>query len=260
MLERLQKIIARAGISSRRRAEDLIVTGQVVVNGTIRSELGAKADPEHDQIRVAGKLLRMPRRTITLALNKPDACVSALSDPSGRATLQAFLGGVAGRVFPVGRLEYHATGLILLTSDGALAARLFRAMGRGLPQTYRLKIKNALSASQMGEISRKISQVRVWRPGANPWYEVRLVGAKQDRLRNLLFAMGHPVEKLRRVGIGPIELGDLETGRWRELRPQELRSLDQALGKIEERAQPPARKRRGKRAQGGERPGKSGSP
>jgi 23S rRNA pseudouridine2605 synthase len=247
MLERLQKIISRAGITSRRRAEDLIVTGQVEVNGKIFNELGAKADPERDQIRVAGKLLRMPQRTITLALNKPDACVSSLSDPNGRPTLREFLGGVAGRVYPVGRLEYHSTGLILLTSNGALAARLFRAMGRGLPQTYRLKIKNALTARQMGEISHKISPIRMWRSGPNPWYEVRFTGANQDRLRNLLFAMGHPVEKLRRVAIGPIELGDLETGRWRELSPQELRPLDQALTKIEERAPLPARKRRRKR-------------
>ena len=114
MLERLQKIIARAGIASRRRAEDLIVAGEVKVNGKVVTELGTKADPEKDSIRVAGRLLRPSERKIFLALNKPDSCVSTLSDPGGRATLRDYLSGVAGRVFPVGRLEYHSTGLILL--------------------------------------------------------------------------------------------------------------------------------------------------
>jgi 23S rRNA pseudouridine2605 synthase len=243
MLERLQKIIARAGIASRRRAEDLIVSGQVEVNGKIVAELGAKADAEQDSIRVGGRLLRLPERRICIALNKPDSCVSSLDDPGGRATLKDFLGGVAGRVFPVGRLEYHSTGLILLTNDGDWAARLFRGLSRGLPQTYRVKIKNPITAGELETITRRVCPIRVWRSGPNPWYEVRIAGARQDRLRNLLFEMGHPVEKIKRVAIGPIDMEELKPGRWRALQPEELRALDQELARLDAR---PAPARRGK--------------
>lgn len=244
MLERLQKIISQAGIASRRRAEDLIVSGQVEVNGKRVTTLGAKADPERDAIRVAGKLLRFPQRRICLALNKPDACVSSLSDPGGRATLKNFLRGVAGRVFPVGRLEYHSTGLVLLTSDGAFAARLFRGLSRGLSQTYRVKIKNPLTAVELKTVTRRVCPIRVWRSGPNPWYEVRLAGARKDRLRNLLFELGHPVEKLKRVAIGPIEMGELKVGRWRALSAEEMRALEEELVRVETR---PSRPRQSKR-------------
>jgi pseudouridine synthase len=232
MIKRLQKIIARAGIASRRRAEDLIVSGQVEVNGQVVTELGTKADPERDVIRVAGRRLRLRERRVFLALHKPDACVSTLSDPSHRTTLSDFLGGVAGRVFPVGRLEYHSTGLILLTSDGSFAARLFRALGRGLGQTYHVKVKKPLTAAEIAVIVRRIGPIRPSRPGPNPWYEVRLAGARQDRLRRMLGEMGHPVEKLKRVAIGRIELGDLKPGRWRAISEQEIRTLEQDLERL----------------------------
>ncbi|HVB99049.1 MAG TPA: S4 domain-containing protein [Candidatus Dormibacteraeota bacterium] len=233
MLERIQKIIAQAGIASRRRAEDLIVSGQVEVNGKIVAVLGTKADPERDSIRVGGKPLRLPQQRVSLALNKPDACVSSLADPSGRATLQDCLRGVSGRVFPVGGLEYHSTGLILLTSDGDFAARLFSGLRGGLPQTYQVKIKNPLTPGEMQTITRRVCPIRVYRPGPNPWYEVRLLGARQDRLRNLLFEIGHPVEKLKRVAIGPIELGEIKSGRWRILTPEEIRALEAELTRLE---------------------------
>jgi 23S rRNA pseudouridine2605 synthase len=226
MKERLQKIIARAGIASRRRAEDLIVSGQVEVNGKVVTELGAKADPERDVIRVAGRRLKFPERRIVLALNKPDACVSALTDPQGRATLRDFLHGVAGRVYPVGGLEYHSTGLVILTSDGAFAERLFRALGRGLRQTYHMKVKNPLSSEDVATIARRIGPIRTSRSGLNPWYEVRLAGERKDLLRKLLLEMGHPVEKLKRVAIARIELSDLKSGRWRALSDAEIRSLE----------------------------------
>ncbi|HVB33369.1 MAG TPA: S4 domain-containing protein [Patescibacteria group bacterium] len=247
MLERLQKIIAQAGVTSRRRAEDLIVSGQVEVNGKVVSELGSKADPEQDAIRVAGKVLRPAGRRISLALNKPDACVSSLSDPAGRATLKDYLGGVAGRVFPVGRLEYHSTGLVLLTSDGAFAARLFRALGGGLVQTYQIKIKRPLSAGELATIARRVCPIRVWRPGPNPWYEVRLTAARQDRLRNLLFEMEHPVEKIKRVAIGPVELDETKPGRWRALSLEEVRALEEEMTRLSARASRPRRKKASKR-------------
>ncbi len=266
MQERLQKIIAQAGIASRRRAEDLIVSGQVEVNGEIVSVLGAKADPETDSIRVAGRRLRMPLEHISIALNKPDSCVSTLGDPTGRATLQDLLARVPGRVFPVGGLEYHSTGLILLTSDGELAARLFRGLRGGLPQTYQVKIKNPLAAAELGTIARRVCPIRLCRSGPNPWYEVRLPEARRDRLRNLLFEIGHPVEKLKRVAIGPIELGSTQSGQWRKLTPEEIRALEAGLARLE--AQPsrvrgkkrPTRERRegptGKGPTGRDRAGK----
>jgi len=259
MLERLQKIIARAGIASRRRAEDLIVAGEVKVNGKVVTELGTKADLEKDSIRVAGRLLRPPERRILLALNKPDSCVSTLSDPGGRATLRDYLSGVAGRVFPVGRLEYHSTGVILLTNDGDLAARLFQALGRGLPQTYQVKVKNPLTTAELETLARRAGPIRPSRPGPNPWYEVRLAGAKQDRLRQMIGDMGHMVEKLKRVAVGPIELGDLKTGRWRVVSEQEMRSLEEALKRLPAGARPARAKKRPhaarrKTVSGGEKP------
>jgi 23S rRNA pseudouridine2605 synthase len=127
MEERLQKIIARAGVASRRHAEELISSGQVAVNGQTVTELGAKADAERDHIRVAGKLLHASETKVYIALNKPDGVVSTLQDPEGRRTIAGFLHGLQGRIFPVGRLEYHASGLMLLTNDGELANRTMRA-------------------------------------------------------------------------------------------------------------------------------------
>jgi pseudouridine synthase len=250
MLERLQKIISRAGVASRRRAEDLILAGEVRVNGKVVKELGTKADPEKDSIRVAGRLLRMPERKIVLALNKPDACVATLSDPSGRPTLRDFLHGVSGRVFPVGRLEYHSTGLILLTNDGDLAARLFQALGRGLRQTYLVKVKNPFTAEELEKIARRAGPIRSSRPGPNPWYEVRLAGARQDRLRKIIGDMGHPVEKLKRVAIGPIEAGELKAGEWRAVNEQEIRSLEEAMKRLPAGAKPSGEGKRGRGPRG----------
>ncbi len=255
MLERLQKIIARAGVASRRRAEDLIVAGQVEVNGQVVTELGAKADAERDSIRVAGRRLRLPERRLILAFHKPDACVAALSDPSGRATLRDYLGSISGRVFPVGRLEYHATGLIILTNDGDFAARLFQALGRGLHQTYQFKVKNRLGPAEVELISRRIGPIRLSREGPNPWYEVRLAGARQDRLRGMLVEMKHPVEKVRRTAIGPVELADLETGRWREIDERELRKLEEEEKRLPRKTGGTERRNRRPEARRPKRPG-----
>src|SRR5437870_11748589 len=125
--ERLQKIIAAAGVASRRKAEELISTGRVAVNGQTVTELGTKADPERDHIRVNGKLLRGPERPVYLLLNKPKGFVTTVSDPEGRPTVMNLLAGVKGRVYPVGRLDYGSEGLLLFTNDGGLAQRLMKA-------------------------------------------------------------------------------------------------------------------------------------
>lgn len=229
MQERLQKLIARAGVASRRRAEELISTGQVEVNGKVVTALGAKADPERDAIRVGGSRLRFPARGLHVALNKPDACVSTLHDPAGRKTLRDCLQGVAGRVFPVGGLEYHATGLVLLTSDGEFAARLARALERGLSQTYQVKLDRRLTPEEMAAVAGRVGPLRSSREGRHPWYEVRLTGGGKERLRGILRKWGLHLEKLRREAIGRVQLGELAPGRWRALAEDETRALEAAV-------------------------------
>src|SRR5574337_1205062 len=219
MLERLQKIIARAGIASRRHAEQLILSGQVRVNGQVVTELGSKADPERDRIEAAGKLVRFPASKIYLVLHKPPQVVSTMADPEGRRTLRHFLGGVSGRVFPVGRLDYAAAGLVLLTSDGELANRILKASAH-LPQTYWVKVKGRLGEEELRCLGQTVhGRVRPLRApqavglrAANPWYEVTLTEARRDILRKTLLQSGHPVEKMRRVKLANLELADLPEG------------------------------------------------
>jgi pseudouridine synthase len=263
MLERLQKIIARAGIASRRHAEELIRSGQVRVNGVVITELGAKADPERDRVEVAGRLAERPAEATYIILNKPAHVVSTLSDPEGRATLRHLLRGLAGGVFPVGRLDYAASGLILLTSDGQLADNIFKASAR-LPQVYWVKVKGRPSPETLGQVSRRAqARLRLLRaPGAaadhpaNPWYEAELRGARRDLLRQALFAAGHPVEKMKRVRLGPLDIGSLAEGHYRRLQPAEVarlrRAVERAAGRAVDRgegARAP-QKRRGKRRAG----------
>jgi 23S rRNA pseudouridine2605 synthase len=232
MLERLQKSIARAGMASRRRAEQLIVAGQVEVNGRVVSELGAKADPDRDVIKVAGKVLRFPERKVYLAVHKPPGCVSAMSDPAGRKTLADCVRGVAGRVFPVGRLEYHASGLILLTNDGDLANRLLEASRRGLEQTYGVKLAGPLREEERRElVAHTGARIRLMRSAPKPWYEVTLTEPRRDLLRKRLLKLGRPVEKVKRVAIANIELGRLAAGEYRFLEAREVEALERAVQK-----------------------------
>jgi 23S rRNA pseudouridine2605 synthase len=238
MLERLQKIIARAGIASRRHAEELIRSGQVRVNGEVVTELGAKADPERDRVEAAGRVAERPAEPAYFILNKPVHVVSTMSDPEGRATLRHVLRGLAGGIFPVGRLDYAASGLILLTSDGELADRIFKSSAR-LPQVYWLKVAGRLSDAEMQQVRREAhARLRRLRaPGAagsepaNPWYEVELSDARRDLLRRALFAQGHPVEKMKRVKLGPLDLGPLPEGHYRRLEAREVAQLRRFMAK-----------------------------
>lgn len=236
MQERLQKIIARAGIASRRLAEKLISDGQVAVNGKIVTELGTKADAERDHIRVSGKLLHVgPSATETkvyIALHKPDGVVSTLRDPEGRKTVADFLRGVHGRVFPVGRLEYHSSGLMLLTNDGELANRIMRA--HELKQEYLCKIDGALDAGKIREVERR-GNVKMERAKGMPagWWHVKTAGAAKDDFRQALIAAGHHVDKLRRIALANLELGPLPPGRYRHLSREEIVELDAAVSKAE---------------------------
>jgi pseudouridine synthase len=253
MLERLQKIIARAGIASRRHAEDLIRSGQVRVNGVVVTELGAKADPERDRVEAAGRVAQASVARIYLLMNKPPEVVSTLADPEGRRTLRNFLVGVSERVFPVGRLDYAAGGAIFLTNDGELASRMLKASA-SLPQTYWIKVKGRLNETQMKSLANalrgKMFPLRAPHAAGknppNPWYEVQFSGVRRDVLRRNLLAMGHPVEKLRRMKLASLDADTVQEGHYRQLSPLEVaklvRSVERAL--TEHKAVPAAAKPR----------------
>src|SRR3984885_3771830 len=206
MLERIQKIIARAGIASRRHAEELIRSGQVTVNGVVVTELGTKADPERDRVEAAGKVARVSDDRVYVLLNKPPEIVSTLADPEGRRTLRNLLVGISERVFPVGRLDYAASGAVFLTNDGDLASRMLKASPH-LPQTYWIKVKGRLNDDQIKSLASalrgRISPLRASHAAGknppNPWYEVQFSGVRRDLLRRNLLTIGHRVEKMKRM-------------------------------------------------------------
>lgn len=232
MLERLQKIIAHAGIASRRHAEQLILSGQVRVNGKTVTELGTKADPAKDKIEAAGRMVESEERHAYLLMHKPTEVVSALTDPEGRKTLRNFLRGFPQRVYPVGSLDYTASGLVLLTNDGGLTAQMLKNWS-SFPQLYHIKIKGRLTLEELDRFGKeagvKLQTVR--QPdatrgrAANFWYEVRMFGGKMDGLRRVLFRENHPVEKVKRVGLGPLTLEAIPTGRYRLLSKAEIDSV-----------------------------------
>ena len=232
MLERLQKIIAHAGIASRRHAEQLILSGQVRVNGKTVTELGTKADPSKDKIEAAGRMVESEERHAYLLMHKPTEVVSALTDPEGRKTLRNFLRGFPQRVYPVGSLDYTASGLVLLTNDGGLTAQMLKNWS-SFPQLYHIKIKGRLTLEELDRFGKeagvKLQTVR--QPdatrgrAANFWYEVRMFGGKMDGLRRVLFRENHPVEKVKRVGLGRLTLEAIPTGRYRLLSKAEVDSV-----------------------------------
>jgi len=232
MQERLQKIIARAGIASRRHAEQLILSGQVRVNGRVVTELGTKADAAQDRIEAAGRVVKGQERRMYLVLNKPPEVVSAMADPEGRKTLKNCLRGFPSRVYPVGNLEYTASGLVFLTNDGDLAAEMLKHWGE-LEQVYFIKVKGMLTLEELERLGKEIG-VRMKtvrqpdatrRRAANYWYEVRMRDTKKEEMRNVLFREGHPVEKLQRVGLGSLTVEGVPSGRYRVLKEQEVDGL-----------------------------------
>jgi 23S rRNA pseudouridine2605 synthase len=226
---RLQKIISRSGIASRRHAEQLILTGQVTVNGKMVTELGSKAVPGRDHIKVAGKLLHEPAELTYLALHKPDAVVSTLLDPEGRPSLTDLLERAPERVYPIGRLPFHSSGLLLLTNDGELVNQLLHS--NKIMQTWWVKVKGELTREQTEELDQRIGvKLQRVRAGDNAWYEARLRNIRDDSLREALAEAGHPIEKLKRVRVGMIELGALPVGGWRELNQQEISELRRMAG------------------------------
>src|SRR5215813_4964996 len=238
MQERLQKIVARAGIASRRHAEELILSGQVSVNGKVVTELGSKADPEKDKIVAAGRAVKAEERRIYMLLNKPPEIVSSLADPEGRKTLRNLLRGFPERVYPVGNLEYAAAGLVFLTNDGELAAHLLKHWDR-IEQVYHIKIKGMLRREELARLGKEIgAHLETLRQpdasrghGANFWYETRMRSSRKENLRNVLFRENHPVEKMKRVALGPLTVEGTPAGRYRVLRSEEVLALKKAASK-----------------------------
>ncbi len=228
--ERLQKILAHAGIASRRRAEELITAGRVSVNGATVTELGSKADPATDRVKVDGRVLSAPKHHLYLALNKPKNCVSTVRDPQGRETVLSFFKGLRERIYPVGRLDYASEGLLLLTNDGDFANHLMSPASH-VTKTYLVKVNGALTTEQEEQFRRGIPMhgrrtapagLKLIRKGENPWYEVRLVEGRQNQIRIMFKHFGRLVEKLKRVKIGFLDLGDLKPGAYRTLTNAEV--------------------------------------
>ena len=258
MQERLQKLISRAGVASRRKAEELIAQGAVEVNGEIITELGAKADPDVDRIRVKGRrILAKPTQLVYLALNKPKGYVTTTDDPEGRRTVMDLVGKPKETVYPVGRLDYQTEGLLLLTNDGELANFLTSAKNH-VPKTYAVKVNGHLTVDQLEKFrsgmmfeGRKTApaKIRLQREGKNPWYEVTIIEGRNRQIRKMFLRMGLLVEKIRRTQLGPLKLGKLPLGTVRSLTEKEreqLRAVQKGLP-VE-----PTRERRPRRAAAGQ--------
>jgi 23S rRNA pseudouridine2605 synthase len=235
--ERIQKILAHAGVASRRKAEELILEGRVRVNGSVVTEMGTKADLERDHIKVDGKLIRPAKHLVYIAFHKPKAIMTTTSDPEGRETVMDLIKGVKERVYPVGRLDYNSEGLLLLTNDGEFANRI-TAASHHVPKVYVVKVNGALTTEQEEQFRNGIklkgkltapAGLKMIRRATNPWYEVRLIEGRQNQIRLMFNHFGRLVEKLKRVKIGFFELGPLKSGEFRHLTPGEVARFKKVL-------------------------------
>ncbi len=250
MIDRLQKVLAHAGIASRRAAERLILEGRVTVNGEVVSKLGTKVDPGKDAIKVDGKRVGAPPTGKTyLALHKPRGVVTTMSDPEGRPTVKHYLRGVKARVYPVGRLDYASEGLLLLTDDGTLARDLMHP-SRGVEKTYLAKVAGQPSPEVLTRLCRGVpldgkrtgpAKARIVRRGDNAWVELTISEGRNRQVRRMFEAVGHPVQRLRRLSYGGVSLGRLPLGQLRTLTEAEVAELSRATGGEPER--PPRRRR-----------------
>jgi 23S rRNA pseudouridine2605 synthase len=242
-LERLQKIIAHAGFASRREAETMIREGRVTVNGRVVTELGSKADAARDHVKVDGKLITHAEPHRYILLYKPREVMTTVEDPQGRKTVIQLVKGVRERIYPVGRLDFHSEGLILLTNDGDLAFKVSHPQ-HGSVKTYHVKVRGVPEERLVDKLQRGITIdnkrtlpceiARMKTTGrstgrsddeGNSWFEVRLREGRTQQIRKMFQAIGHPVSKLRRVAIGPLSDPKLTPGDWRELTPREVKML-----------------------------------
>ncbi|MGD1154427.1 MAG: pseudouridine synthase [Terriglobia bacterium] len=233
MQQRLQKIIADAGITSRRKAEQMVLEGRVSVNSETVTQLGSKADPERDHIRVDGRLLRRATPHVYLLLNKPVGYVSTVSDPQRRPTVLSLVHGIKQRVYPVGRLDYHSSGLMILTNDGALANFLM-SPASAVPRTYHVKLQGRPEAGEIAKLESGIvldgrrtapCQVGPLAGRDKPWYEITLVEGRYHQVRRMFERIGQPVVKLRRIRIAFLTDRGLRPGQLRHLTGAEVERL-----------------------------------
>ena len=236
-LERLQKVLAHAGIASRRKAEEYIIAGRVRVNGKVVTELGSKADPERDHIKVDGKLIGGARHSVYYALNKPRGYVTTVSDPEQRPTVMDLTKRIKERVYPVGRLDYNSEGLLLMTNDGEFAAKVM-APATHLEKTYLVKVNGYLTEEQEKRFRAGIpihgrrtkpAEIRVVKRARNPWYEVKLTEGRTNQIRLMFRHFDRLVEKLRRTHIGFLSLGELKSGEFRPLTDKETQRFRRLL-------------------------------
>lgn len=233
MLIRLQKIISQAGITSRRKAEELIRSGRVLVNGQAVTELGSKADPDKDRIEVDGRKIGPAQSRIAVLLNKPDGFITSLSDPEGRPTVAQLVRKIPARLYPVGRLDYHTEGLLILTNDGELAQKIEHPSHK-LEKVYVAKVKGIPDENGLKKIRNGIviegrktlpARVGILETRKNAWLEIAIREGRQNQIRKSFEAIGHPVLKLKRVAIGPLRDDNLKAGEYRFLKPTEIQVL-----------------------------------
>ena len=254
MEERLQKLIAAAGIASRRHAEELIEAGEVTVNGEVVRELGTKADPARDHIKVRGRLINPlleSREKVYVLLNKPRGYLTALSDPEGRPLVSELVPQSLGRLHPVGRLDFNTEGLLILTNDGDLTNYVTSARNH-VEKVYEVKVKGVPPEAQIERLRRGVrledgartAPARIVKTGetrTNAWYEVILREGQNQQIRRMFDLISHSVIKLRRVRVGPVTAEGILIGQWRHLTPVEVKRL---------KAAPSARRRAAKGASG----------
>ena len=246
--ERLQKILSAAGVASRRLSEELIAQGRVSVNGKTVTELGTKADPSVDEIKVDGRRIKTEQKRRYILLNKPRGYITTRSDPQGRPTVMDLMKGVREYVYPVGRLDYDSEGLLILTNDGDLAARLTHPRHE-VDKVYEARVKGVPDEHALDRLARGVTidgrrtapaKVRASEPfakgsGEQTIVEMSIHEGRQRQVRQMFDAVGHPVVRLKRVRIGPIEDPDIPPGHWRELTPQEVAKLQRAGARIPNR-------------------------
>jgi 23S rRNA pseudouridine2605 synthase len=237
---RLQKFLARAGCASRRGSEDLMTAGRVAVNGVVTTELGAKVDPLVDIVTVDGREVRIADRPVYLVLHKPRGVMTTMSDPQGRPTV-ASLVPVAENpgLFPVGRLDFDTTGLLLFTTDGELAHRLLHPRWK-VPKTYRAVVDGVPDAGDLERLKTGIelddgptapAQVfMLERRAGSALVEITITEGRKRQVRRMFSRVSHPVIDLERVSFGPVGMADLRPGEWRDLSATEVAALRRAAG------------------------------
>lgn len=233
MEERLQKVIANHGIASRRKAEEMIRDGQVTVNGR-KAIVGMKVDPTKDHIKIKNKLITGPEFQIYLMFHKPAGCITSMNDPEGRLTVKDYLRRIHHRVYPVGRLDYHSEGLLLLTNDGDFANKILHPKNE-IKKTYLVKVSGIIDDDTIKKLKKGIklqdglavpsSVKKVKKAETNSWVEIVISEGRKRLVKRMFQKVGYTVRKLKRIRIGNLYLGELPAGHYRYLTKKEIKAI-----------------------------------